>query len=182
MILVPSVTEVIGFVNARAFMDIPPERLAVAQDRGNVFHALAAAHARQTFIAEVPESCAGRFVSFQEWFDHYVVKTVLVEQELVHPTLHYCGTPDWAGLLLGDRGNTLLDWKTPLAFSKAWRLQVAAYRELCNVNGIPIDRIGTLQPHPNGGRAKFRDDPERVNSDFNYFIYALNTWRFFNEN
>ena len=44
MILIPSVTEVIGFVNARALLDIPPERLAVAQDRGIDFHALAAAH------------------------------------------------------------------------------------------------------------------------------------------
>ena len=182
MILIPSVTEVIGFVNARALLDIPPERLAVAQDRGIDFHALAAAHARGSFIAEVPENCVGRFKSFTKWFDYFVQKVVLIEQPLVHPTLHYCGTPDFVGQLLGDQGNTLIDYKTPLAFSKGWRLQIAAYRELCIVNGIPIERVATLQPHPGGGRTIFKDDPERVNNDFNYFVYALNLWRYFNEN
>lgn len=177
---IPSVTEVIGFGNAAAFAHIPAARLEAAQDHGLDFHSLAAAYAQSLWLPEVPEDCQEEFESFTAWYDHVVVPPpVLVEKQLVHPVWNYSGRPDWIGVLRGHPGLTLLDWKPYGAISPAWRLQVAAYRELARANGYPVERVGVVQ-RQKGKRARFKDLSDTLANDFAVFTCGLTWWRFFN--
>jgi hypothetical protein len=173
------VTEAIGIFTREAFANIPPDTLAAAQDRGNAFHEFAAAYAAKLWIPEVPETIFGFCVSFTKWFDKFVVETLAVEQRLHHPTLYYEGTPDWIGVVKGDTGLTLIDWKTPLFASKSWRLQLAAYKMLAEKNGFAIARVASLQPRRDGKPAKFIDYPRSLTRDMAFFMRVLDVWRYF---
>jgi predicted RecB family nuclease len=178
----PSVTQIISQVGKHwlNFDAVPKDRLEFACQRGSDFHRLAALHANQLWIDAIPESCVGFFHSFTEWFDEFVEEVVMVEKTLVHPTLHYQGTPDTIVRMKGDVVLTLPDYKTPRALSKSWRLQLAAYRELARVNGYPVERVASLQPHPDGGRAKFQGYTKSLTPDFAIFLSGLNWWKYFN--
>jgi len=178
----PSVTQVISQVGQHwlNFSAINPEVLEKACTRGSDFHRLAALYAKKLWINEISDSCVGFFKSFREWFEAMVEEVVLVEEILVHPVLNYKGTPDIIIRIKGDQLLTLSDYKTPRVFSKSWRLQLAAYCELARVNGYPVQRVASLQPHPGGGRAKFREYTESLTHDLAVFLSGLNWWRFFN--
>jgi hypothetical protein len=180
----PSVTRIISDVGKHwlSFDNVPPDRLAFACQRGSDFHRLAALHAQNLWIDEVPESCVGFFHSFTEWFDEFVEEVVMVEETLVHPTLHYTGTPDAIVRIKRDKGLTLIDWKTPRALSKSWRLQLAAYKSLADANGYlqSLERVASLQPHPDGGRARFEGYTKSLTHDFAVFWSGLNWWKYFN--
>ena len=178
----PSVTQIISQVGRYwlNFDNVPPDRLELACQRGSDFHRLAALHAQKLWIDEIPDSCVGFFKSFTAWFLAFVEEVVLVEQTLVHPTLGFTGTPDAIVRIRGDSGLILLDWKTPRAFSKSWCLQVAAYRELAERDrGLYIPRVATLQPHPDGGRARFEEYTKGLTPDYAIFLSGLNWWKYF---
>lgn len=180
--MLPSVTLIISQVGKHwlNFDNVPKDRLEFACQRGTDFHRLAALHAQKLWIDEIPDSCVGFFHSFSEWYGDFVEETVMVEQTMIHPTLHFKGTPDTIVRIKGDAGDCLIDWKTPRALSKSWRLQLAAYCELARVNGYPVERVASLQPHPDGGRAKFQGYTESLTPDFAVFWSGLNWWRYFN--
>jgi hypothetical protein len=173
----PSVTTVIS--PYKDFSGVNPEVLEAACQRGTEFHALAAAHLAGTWIPEVPANVEGRFLSFTRWAAAQVAEVIWVEKTLVHPVLRYRGTPDALLQLRGDEGLTLTDWKTPVTFDKSWIVQTAGYKELVEKNGWPVSRIATLQPHPGGGPAKFREFTKSLNLGLSVFISLLNAWHFF---
>ena len=179
--MLPSVTLIISQVGKHwlNFDAVPKDRLEFACQRGSDFHRLAALHAQKLWIDEIPDSCAGFFHSFSEWFGDFVEETVMVETTLIHPTLHFKGTPDTIIRMKGDSVLTLPDYKTPRALSKSWRLQLAAYRELARVNGYPVERVASLRPHPDGGRAKFDEYTKSLTADWNVFQSMLNVFKFF---
>jgi hypothetical protein len=175
--ILPSVTQVL-----RPFKDfgaIPDHIMAAAQERGTAFHALAASVLLNTWIPEVPTIVEGFFLSFSRWAAAHVVNVVLVERTLVHPILKYKGTPDALLRIRGDMGFTLMDWKTPRTFSKTWVAQIAAYRELIIKNGYQVDRVATLQPHPEGKAPMFREFTSSMTVAWAAFQSALNCWRYF---
>lgn len=179
----PTVTQVISQVGRfwLNFDAVPPDKLEFACQRGSDFHRVAALYAQKLWIDEIPETCAGFFHSFTEWYRDFVEEPILVERTLVHPKLHYQGTPDAIVRIKGDKGLTLLDWKTPRALSKSWRLQLAAYKSLADANGYlqSLERVASLQPHPDGGRAKFQGYTKSLTHDFAVFLSGLNWWYFF---
>jgi hypothetical protein len=175
----PSTTQVIGFVNSQAFANIPEAVLAVACARGTDFHRLAALQAQSLWVDEIPDNCAGFFKSFSIWVSSFVAEVVVVEQQFVDKTLGFTGTPDAILRIKGDPGLTLVDWKSGQIASKGWRLQVSAYRHLAEINGYPIGRVATLQPHPDGKKAKFTEYTRSLTTDWNVFRSALNVFKFF---
>ena len=176
----PSVTQVIGFVNSQAFANIPEDVLAIACARGTEFHRLVAMHVQNLWIDEIPENCAGFFRSFVGWYANFVEEVVGVELTFTHPTLGFTGTPDAIVRIKGDKGLTLIDWKTPAALSKSWRLQLAAYKNLADTNiGPQVDRVASLQPRRDGGRAKFTGYTKSLTPDYAIFLSALNVFKFF---
>jgi hypothetical protein len=100
---------------------------------------------------------------------------------LFHPLWKYHGTPDFVGILRGSEDIVLVDWKLGVR-EQGWRLQLAAYRELCRANDLMPQRVGVLQPDPSGKRmASFIDMTATMDDDFKVFRCALTVWRFFNE-
>jgi hypothetical protein len=179
---IPSVTEVIKFVNSKAFDMVPVLLLEAAAERGTLFHILAAAHAKNLWTAtEVTPEVEGYFKSFTLWWKRAVVKVLLVETRLFHPVWKYHGTPDFVGIMRGSDDIVLLDWKLGV-HDKGWRLQLAAYRELCRANDLTPQRVGVLQPDPSGKKiARLIDMTATMTEDFNVFRGALTVWRYFNE-
>jgi len=173
----PSVTTVIG--PYKDFSQVPEHIITAAQDRGSEFHALAAAYLIGTWIPEVSANLEGYFRSFTAWADAQVEEVIWVEKRLVHPVYRYQGTPDALLRIRGDSGLTLPDWKTPRAFDKSWIVQTAGYKELVEVNGWPVSRIASLQPHPEGKTAQFREFTKSLNLGLSVFISLVNAWHFF---
>ena len=173
----PSVTTILA--PHSDFSNVPAEILAAACDRGDAVHQLCALYAQGLWIEEVPDKYAGYFNSFKLWFDQFVEKTILVEEELRDEERGYCGHPDWIGLLKGDSGLTLLDWKTALALSKGWRLQLAGYKMLAEKNGYPITRVASLRPQKDGKIAKFQGYTRTLAYDAGIFMAELSVWRFY---
>ena len=104
----------------------------------------------------------------------------MVEETLVNPVLGYQGTPDAILRIKGDQGLTLVDWKTPRVFSKSWVIQIAAYFKLAEKHDYPVFRAASLQPHPQGGKAQFKEYTQSLKPAFAVFLSALNCWRYFN--
>jgi hypothetical protein len=180
--IMPSVTRIISDVGKHwlNFDSVPPDRLEIACARGQDFHRLAALHAQSLWVDEIPDSCAGFFKSFLDWRAAFVTEVVVVEQQFVDKHLEFTGTPDAILRIKGDPGLTLVDWKSGQTASKGWRLQIAAYQRLAEINGYPIGRVATLQPHPDGKKAKFTEYTRSLTADWNVFRSMLGVWKFFN--
>ena len=177
--MIPSVTQVISFVNSRAFDNIPAMILEAAGQRGTAVHSEIAASLLGLWYEERPE-IAGYMISLHAWVKDFVEKIVAVEQELMAPTYGFRGRPDAIVILKGDSGLSLGDWKTPKPLSRSWRLQLAGYRLLEEDNGTKIDRVFSLRLDKDGGPAKFQGYTKTLAADTNVFRSALNVWKFFN--
>jgi hypothetical protein len=173
----PSVTQVLSPWSD--FSKIPEDVLEYAAWRGTEVHRLCSIYARGLpIIGEIRPSCAGFFLSFQQWVDTCVEKVHLVEAELAHPAYGYIGHPDLIVTIKGDPGPTLVDLKTPVIESPTWKGQLSAYDELAQVNGHEIYRVGVLMLKRDGGTAKFKEY-KRDGRDLAAFLSALTAYRFF---
>ena len=178
-----TVTQIISQVGRywQNFDNVPPGHLEVARERGIDFHNLAAAWIMGLWIGEIPDNCLGFFKSFAHWAGVATEGGPIVEQTLGHSKLDFTGTPDLIVRMKGDAGLTIVDYKTPRVFSPSWRLQLAAYRELAIQNGLPVERVASLQPHPDGGPAKFTEYTKSLKADYAVFLAALTVWRYYNQ-
>jgi hypothetical protein len=177
----PSVTEIISFVNPGAFAGVPPDKLLIAQERGIAVHQLAAGHAQGLWVPEIPDEYKGYYESATRWFDEYVEQVFLVEKRLVSRN-GFTGMPDLIVHIRGDEGLlTVADWKTPKPLSKTWRLQLAGYYWLARDAGFNVARVASLRLDAKGGNAKFNGYTKTLKSDLNIFVGLLNYWKFANE-
>jgi hypothetical protein len=176
----PSVTQTLNiWAN---FDHVPEDVLQAAADRGTLVHEICTRLALG--IPYFPLTNAHRAVqgyidSFRRWQDKVVQDVLMVQRRLVDPAYAYHGELDL--LVQAKHGEILLvDLKSPVAKSKTWRLQLAAYdRLLQSVEGIKADRIGSLRLDCDGKTPKM-DYYERSNNDLAVFLSALNVHRFFN--
>ena len=176
----PSVTEVIGFCNSRAFDGVPAHLLLAASGRGTLVHGEIAQTLEGTFFDADP-AVAGYLKSLTDWKRDYVQEVVAVEPELVAPKLGVKGHPDAILRIRGDEGLSLVDWKTPKPLSLSWRIQLAGYKILCEHNGYRIARVASLRLDANGGPAKFTGYTRTLSYDVNVFLAGLLWWKFFNQ-
>jgi len=171
----PRVTEIISpYVD---FSMVPEHILSGATDRGRKVHSYCAGIAQGIWIPKIDPECAGYMLSFQRWFDEFVEEVIYVEHELVDPTYGFMGHIDFYGKLR-KLGYVLPDWKTPVTTYKAWRLQMAAYKRLLEVDEKPVDVIASLQLDPQGSIPKMTRY-ENSTQDFNIFLGLLNAHNFF---
>lgn len=171
----PRVTEILSpYVD---FSMVPEHLLSRATDRGRKVHAIIAAILQGLWYPKPDPECAGYIASFQTWKEQFVEEVIFVEHEFIDPAYGFMGHIDFFGKLR-KLGYGLIDWKTPLALAKAWRLQMVAYHKLLRVNNNPVDVIASLQLKPNGGIPKmvrYEDSAQ----DFNIFLGLLNAHNFF---
>jgi len=167
------VTEVLGkYIN---WSKIPDLRLFEACQRGQIVHTACGALALGAWVRALPEEYSGYVKSFERWFNNNVKRVVIVEQTFVSKSLGFSGRPDMVvelinGLLL------LVDLKTPIAESKTWKFQLAAYQYLLHEAGIKTPAAASLRLRANGSEAIAVRYDDWLN-DFNIFLSALNAHR-----
>lgn len=116
--------------------------LEYACDLGERVHRYCELFANRMLFGEVDDDCLGYVDAFIDWFDANVEEVIKTEERLYCDTLMLQGQIDLLARVKGHEGIVCLDIKTTLAKSKSWNLQTAAYRWLCQVNGIEIvDRL-----------------------------------------
>ena len=170
-----SVTKVLG--NYVDFSAIPDQILHRACQRGTAVHSACAALAVGAYVP-VPTHLSGYVVSFKNWFESFVAKTLVIEQRFYDHALGYDGQPDFVFEMITGTIN-LVDIKTPVTESKTWCAQLAAYKVLVEDNlPIKIDRCMALQLRENGSEAKAIPYDYTVD-DFTAFLSALNADRYF---
>lgn len=162
------------------FEGIPPAVLEAAKQRGNRLHAAAAAKLSGTWLVEplLPED-SGYWHSLSTWIDAHIDKVIAVEPELKNERLGFVGHPD---LICHAFGRPMVvDWKTPAAAHKTWRVQLSAY---CHLAGLEYRKIYsswngmTVQPDRDGKPAKGTRYAS-TSQDWQIFVSALNCARYF---
>jgi len=157
------------------FSRVPDLRLYEASQRGSIVHRACAAFCSGAYVAPLGEAYQGYFVSFQRWFDAYVKKVVLVEKTFIDSVWGFTGTLDlFCEMSNGVRA--LIDIKTPIAESHAWRVQLSAYRHLLESNGIETNASIALRLKKDGSEAIATRYP-KWKDDFKVFLFALNAHR-----
>lgn len=178
--MTPSVTRIIApWVD---FSKITQATLQAAAERGTRIHEACAAIVLdigwRPLTSEARE-IAGYVKSFERWFEAVVAEVVFTERELADERFGFIGHPD---LLVRSKAGELLlvDLKSPLAKSKSWRLQLAAYAHLCELAGHRPGKIGSLRLHREGKAPAMDWYQESRLQDFNTFLHCLAAYRFFN--
>jgi len=170
----PSVTEILkpwsGFEN------VPPEVLELAGERGTAVHGVCAAEALGLFFEE-DEVTAPFLKSFRLWLPCFEV--VKVEFELIDPVYKYMGHPDLMGRFIGDKHLSIIDYKTPVAYSPIWRCQLAAYRQAARRAGYDVERVASLRLSREGKPPILNESTLTVDIDFQGFYHALKAHQFF---
>lgn len=174
--MLPSVTRIIG--PWADFSGIRPEVLAHASARGTKVHAACAALCLGLWVPAVEEEVAPFVWSFHKWFP-VVEEVVAVEVELIDQALGFCGHPDLICRFRGDRGLSLIDFKTPASKSPLWRAQLSAYKHLSVRAGYAVRRVGSLRLKRDGGMPIF-DEYQDSATDLAGFLAALNAHKYFN--
>lgn len=164
------------------FSMVGPDTLAAAADRGTAVHEACAAYALDLFTP-VPEDLAGYIQSFKAWFDLYVYEALAVEEEVMHEKWGYLGHVDLianvTGFAPGMPTLVVVDYKTPIAASRSWRVQIAAYVEAAREKyGATIG--GALQLRKDGGLPKMSWVTDQ-NQAFAAFIGALSAYNYINQ-
>ncbi len=160
---------------------INPTTLTNAADRGTRVHALCESHALNLFVADVDDDCKNYFDAFKGWFDEMVEQVLHVEIPLSSDKYKFCTHGvDLIALLKGDKGATVIDYKTPANESLTWQLQTAAYDILIQENlGIKIDRRICLKLPKTDTKIKVVEYENHA-KDRKLFLNALELYRFFN--
>ena len=180
----PSVTQALGrYVDLQ---HIPPARLQMATARGTKIHDYIFMDLKDFWVppALITPEIEGYWASYWIFKRNMIEQTILLEKELVCDCFGYVGHLDWCGILRGETGLTLLDWKSPITEGKTWRSQVAAYWHLVEKHSdppleLPIKRCGALMLSPTGASPSFREYTEFHADYFNDFLLALGAYRAF---
>lgn len=159
---------------------VPDEYLIPAANKGTDVHTYIEGYLKGWVWEEIPEHV-------KPYYDSFLLTT---NREFLigegKPTLEkrfYCGELKITGQidLLLETGNTtlIMDWKTSRKESIGWRLQAAAYRYLCIVNGVknpnyPI--FWHLIPNKKANLITYFSYDE----DIELFKKCLELYRFFN--
>uniref|UniRef100_A0A6H1ZD48 PD-(D/E)XK nuclease superfamily protein n=1 Tax=viral metagenome TaxID=1070528 RepID=A0A6H1ZD48_9ZZZZ len=183
-IKLPSVTQALGrFVDLQ---HIPPERLRIATARGSKIHDYIFMDLKELWIppALITPEIEGYWKSYLIFKREMIEQTVRLEEKLHCTCYGYTGILDWCGILRGEKGLTVIDWKSPVTEGKTWRSQVAAYWHLVECHArpsvdLPITRCGALILSPTGGTPSFREYSKFQPDYFNDFLFALGAYRAF---
>ena len=113
-------------------------------------------------------------ISFFEWKSRHEIEPIKCEVPFVSETLKYGGTIDCYCTL--DGKPTLLDFKTGKAIYEEYFVQLAAYRNLLEEQGLPVERCQILRI----GRDETEGFEERAVTDtrkyFEIFRNLLNVY------
>lgn len=151
-----------------------------AAKTGTLAHAMVQAHLQNEqldmnqFSKVQIDLAENALISFFEWKSRHEIEPIKCEVPFVSETLKYGGTIDCYCLL--DGKPTLLDFKTGKAIYEEYFVQLAAYRNLLEEQGLPVERCQILRI----GRDETEGFEERAVTDtrkyFEIFRNLLNVY------
>jgi len=158
---------------------LDPAMVANAADRGTRVHAYCESYALGLLVPQVDDDCKNYFEAFQRWFDQMVAEVIWTEKRMNHKGYKLSGSADMIVRLVGDKGLTLLDIKTPASTSQSWNLQTAAYRILAReVLGVETERRMCLMLPKRGDSARIVEFTQH-SQDEDMYLGALKLFRHF---
>ena len=151
-----------------------------AAKTGTLAHAMVQAHLQNEqldmnqFSKVQIDLAENALISFFEWKSRHEIEPIKCEVPFVSETLKYGGTIDCYCTL--DGKPTLLDFKTGKAIYEEYFVQLAAYRNLLEEQGLPVERCQILRI----GRDETEGFEERAVTDtrkyFEIFRNLLNVY------
>lgn len=120
-----------------------------AAKTGTLAHAMVQAHLQHEeldmnqFSKVQIDLAENALISFFEWKSRHEIEVVECEVPMVSEQLRYGGTIDCYCIL--DGVPTLLDFKTGKAIYEEYFVQLAAYRNLLEERGCPVERTQILR-------------------------------------
>ena len=135
------------------------------------------------------------FYGYRDSFNQisgFFEKPIGTEKRLTDKTLCYSGQIDTVAPLtsagcialgLTYPCTALVDWKTSANSAQDWDLRLAAYFNLCIVNGIECDIHLIARIRKDGSAPKIKvSHKEEIRFYFTYFKAALHSWYYFKTN
>lgn len=139
---IPSVTTIMRPLSAGVYRGIDEETMKAAAQRGTEVHQAIEIFGATGFM-DVDEDYAGYITAYQKWARKYNPKIIASEYMTYHPVLWYSGTVDMLAVV--GEANTLIDVKTTAQLNETLlSVQLAAYKEMLQANGIRIDDCACL--------------------------------------
>jgi len=165
------------------FSSVDPLVLHKACERGTKVHRYCELHMLDEYFPEPDKELAGYVESFKKWYDTMVSELISTEERYYDTKLKITGAIDIVAVLKGDRHPTIIDIKTPALAGKTWRLQLAAYKHLYNIqesSSIPAERCLSLRVDKEGKKAKINEYTSDYDLNIYLYMAALKLHRYFN--
>ncbi len=138
------VSEIIGKQTERQMRSIPIDRLINASEKGTIIHGYCTSHLRNLFIPQYEEEYQSYINEFIRWCNENVSKVIFSEKRLYDDKNQITGQPDALVVLTKSKQTALVDIKTSANPSISWPVQLASYKDLCEINGYRVDLVLNL--------------------------------------
>lgn len=180
----PRVSEILAPYTNIALSQIPKDVLENAAKRGTAIHSLCTAYARGDFIPKIEEEYEPYFNSFVEWYDENVEGLIKSEDRLYDDELRYCGKFDLLVQLYNNPNEVvLIDIKTSTKIYESHVVQLAAYKNLVNLQGPASVRgivfRGILLQLGKKGKPAKEHSYSNLKPYFNKFLHAISLYNYF---
>jgi hypothetical protein len=174
----PRVSEILEPYSSMSLANVPKVSLENAAMRGTILHTYCTAYARGDFIPPLNEDYKPYYNSFVQWYDEKVEELIFSETRLYHDDLQYCGQPDLIVRLFDSSSTVLIDIKSSYKIYQTHPVQLAAYMDLSNINGLHCDKGIILKLNKEGKIAR-EYDYEDCNKYYKIFLQAVSLYDYF---
>ena len=137
----PRVSDILAIQNANALRSVPIDKLMNASLRGTAVDNYCTTFMQKLFMPEIEPQYQIYVDAFISWANKNIKKVVYTHRRLYDDVLCFSGEFDAIVILNNSNELTLIDIKATCLPSKTWSVQLAAYKHLCEKNGIKIDQI-----------------------------------------
>lgn len=189
------VSDIIAKQNESEIRSIPLEVFMNASIRGTKVDAYCASFLEGFFLPEIENEYKPYCEAFQQWFSSNVRRVVNKTTRLYDEEKRITGKFDFI-VELEKEEIALFDLKATATTSKTWPIQLSAYRHLCSINEIKIDKAYNLhlvkrylkrpadlpeeEPTPFKIVAKCIDQTEHLDHSWEIFLASLRCYDYFN--
>ena len=109
-----------------------------------------------TMAEEKAEEYRDFYKSFMKWHSACSPLPLVAEERFSDPKLSLTGKPEFFGVINGQKGLGIIDFKTSSSTQPQWKFQIAAYAYLASLEGFDVEWGGSLSIKSDGKPAKLQ--------------------------